>query len=50
MDILADRARSVVYRLKLKEITGFIYYKLYALVSMLLQSKRLIRQVMFPSR
>jgi hypothetical protein len=27
MDILLDMARSVVYRLKFKEITGFIEYK-----------------------
>jgi hypothetical protein len=50
MDILVDMANSVLYRLKLKEITGFIYYKLFALVSMLLKGTRRIRHVMFPNK
>ena len=50
MDILVDMANSVLYRLKPKEITGFIYYKLFALVSMLLQGTRRIRHVMFPNK
>ena len=29
MDILLDMARLVVYRLRLKDITGFVYYKLF---------------------
>ena len=50
MDILLDMARSVVYRLKLKEITGFIYYKLFAVVSTLLKGSRRIRHIMFPNQ
>ena len=47
MDILLDMARSVVYRLKLKEITGFIYYKLFYLVNSVLKGTKRIRRTAF---
>jgi hypothetical protein len=47
MDILLDMARSVVYRLKLKEITGFIYYKLFYLVNSLLKTTVRVRRTVF---
>jgi len=50
LNILLDKAISVVYRLKLKEITGFIYYKLFPVVSTLLKGSRRIRHIMFPNR
>jgi len=47
MDILLDMARSVIYRLKLKEITGFIFYKLFYLVHSVLKSTKRIRRTAF---
>ncbi len=47
LDILLDMARSVVYRLKLKEITGFVYYKLFYLVNSLLQTTKRCRRTVF---
>jgi hypothetical protein len=47
LDILLDMARSVVYRLKLREITGFVYYKLFYLVNSLLKSTKRIRRTRF---
>lgn len=47
LDILLDMARSIVYRLKLKEITGFVYYKLFYLVNSLLQTTKRCRQTVF---
>jgi hypothetical protein len=49
MDILLDMGRSVVYRLKLKEITGFVYYKLFYLVNSVLQGTKRIRRTVFIS-
>ena len=47
MDILLDMARSVVYRLRLNEITGFIYYKLFFLVNSLLKTTNRVRRTLF---
>ena len=47
LDILLDMARSVVYRLRLKEITGFIYYKLFYLVNSVLQTTKRRRRTVF---
>lgn len=47
MDILLDMAHAVVYRLKLKEITGFVYYKLFRLVNSVLQKTVRRRRVVF---
>ena len=49
LDILLDMARSVVYRLKFKEITGFVYYKLFYLVNSLLKSTKRSRRTVFMS-
>jgi len=47
MNILLDMARSVVYRLRLKEITGFVYYKLFYLVNSLLKTTKRVRRNVF---
>jgi hypothetical protein len=47
MDILLDMAQSIVYRLKLKEITGFVYYKLFRLINSLLQPTIRRRRTVF---
>ena len=47
LNILLDMAHSVIYRLKLKEITGFVYYKLFYLANSLLQSTKRHRRTIF---